>query len=241
MSRRERAENELVSIKNDLERLVLERTTELEMRNKDLEKALATNNELVREVYHRVKNNLQIIISLINMQKNGDMWCSNDDFCLDMQRRIVSISLVHELLFSSEYLESLSSKKLLELMADRIGELMSYGSTVIEIAPDSLDVQLRLNIAMPIGMILSELLSNSLRYAHNEGVTSLISIRITKDGDWMVLSVSDDGIGYPDDFKPDESVSLGLHLVMALTEQIHGHMKFYNKNGANSELYFSTV
>jgi len=241
LSRRQVAENELLSIKSNLEKLVLERTAELVAKNRDLEKALATNNDLIREVHHRVKNNLQIIISLMNMQTNGEIQCSNDDFCLNMQRRIASISLVHELLFSSEFLESLGSRKLLALMADRVCELSAYGSSMVELAPDSLDVQLRLNLAIPIGLILSELLSNSLRHARHEGGPGRTILRMVKDGEWMVLTVADDGVGYPENFKPEDYDGLGLRLVTALTEQIHGHIKFFNRNGAIAELIFPTI
>ncbi|MCK5152723.1 MAG: PhnD/SsuA/transferrin family substrate-binding protein [Spirochaetales bacterium] len=238
LSRREVAEKELLSIQNNLERLIGNRTEELLNKNIQLEKTLETNTSLIREVHHRVKNNLQIIISLMNMQQNIPGINSGRNFCLNMQRRISSISLVHELLFSSEYLESLSTKKLLDLMSYRICEISNYGANEIRVNQDSNDEQITLDIAIPLGLIISEVIANSLQYAKREKAVCTTTVSLFRNNGSMTLTIEDNGIGFPENFIPEESGGLGLQLVGVLVEQIHGKVNYYNKNGAVTEIIF---
>jgi two-component sensor histidine kinase len=238
LSRREIAEKELLAIKDNLEILIENRTSELMDKNEQLQTSLETNNDLIREVHHRVKNNLQIIISLMNMQQDYSLTGRSGDFCINMQRRITSISLVHELLFSSEYVESLSSKKLLELMSYRVCEMSDYGANEIEVDPDSVDQQISLEKAIPLGLIISEIIANSLQYAHKEAVTCTTVISLFRQNDSLILTIKDNGAGFPDNFIPSESMGLGIQLVMVLVEQIKGKINFYNRNGAVTEIFF---
>ena len=238
LSKRKTAEKELLAIKDNLEILIKNRTSELMTKNEQLQMSLETNNDLIREVHHRVKNNLQIIISLMNMQQDYSESRRQGEFCINMQRRITSISLVHELLFSSEYIESLSSKKLLELMSYRVCEMSDYGANKIEVDPDSIDQQISLDMAIPLGLMISEIIANSLQYAHIGTETCTTVISLFRQNNSMILTIKDNGVGFPDNFVPAESSGLGIQLVTVLVEQIKGKMNFYNRNGAVSEIIF---
>ena len=238
LNRRETAENELLKIRDNLEILIEKRTLELLNKNEQLQTSLNTNNELIKEVHHRVKNNLQIIISLMNMQQNNSLEDINTEFCSNMQRRISSISLVHELLFSSEYVESLSSRKLLELMSYRICELSQYGSSEIKVTEDSVDIQISLELAIPLGLIISEIIANSLQFAKTTLGTSITTMSLFKQNNSLILTIKDNGRGFPDNFIPEQSEGLGLQLVRILVDQINGKISFHNKNGAVTEIIF---
>ena len=238
LSGRETAEKELLAIKDNLEILIENRTLELMDKNEQLQTSLKTNNDLIREVHHRVKNSLQIIISLMGMQHDYSLSDRRGDFCINMQRKITSISLVHELLFSSEYIESLSSKKLLELMSYRICEMLDYGANEIKVDPDSVDQQISLELAIPLGLIISEIIANSFQYAHKEGDACTTTISLLRQNNSMLLTIKDDGAGFPYDFVPAESGGLGLQLVTVLVDQIKGKIHFYNRDGAVTEIIF---
>jgi len=238
LSKREIAEKELLAIRDNLEILIEKRTEELLVKNEQLQKTLQTNNDLIREVHHRVKNNLQIIISLMNMQQNSSLENINIEFCTNMQRRITTISLVHELLFSSDYVESLSTKKLLELMSYRICELSEYGSSEIKVAEDSVDLQISLETAIPLGLVISELIANSLQFAKRGTKHSTTVISMFQDHESLRLTIEDNGQGFPDNFIPEQSDGLGLQLVRILVDQIKGEINFHNRNGAVIEIIF---
>ncbi len=238
LSGREIAEKKLLAIKENLEILIEKRTAELMDKNNQLQISLETNNTLIKEIHHRVKNNLQIIISLINMQQDSRQSNNDSSFCANMERRITSISLVHELIFSSDYVESLSSRKLLELMSQRICEMTYYGSSKIKVDPDSADQQIKLDIAIPLGLILSELIANSLQYAHQKTGPCIIILSLFQHDNSLTLVLKDDGEGFPDNFNSEKSRGLGMQLITILTEQINGKINFYNKNGATTELIF---
>ncbi len=218
--------------------LVAERTRELVTRNSQLEATLKTNEDLIREVHHRVRNNLQIIISLMDMRTTHAGTSTEDDFCQATQRRIASISLVHELLFSSDFLESLSVLELLEFLANNVCEMSSYGTSRVDLRADSIDRHISLGIAMPLGLIVSEIISNSLHYAHKSSNPGVTTIWTSVSGDSLTLRISDDGEGFPSEFSAHGSANLGLRLVEALTEQIKGTCKFYNEGGAVFEITF---
>ncbi|MBN2873450.1 MAG: PhnD/SsuA/transferrin family substrate-binding protein, partial [Spirochaetales bacterium] len=238
LAKREQAENELRAIQQNLERLIEARTSALVVANDGLRALITKNEELLRELHHRVSNNFQIIISMLNMHLNGVGGASGEDLCRSMQRRIASMSLVHELLVGSEFLESLRLRSLMELLASRVCEMMSYGSCRVTVHPDSVDCQIGLGMAMPLGLIISELISNALRYAHSGDTPGLIHLKAKQSDDAIVLTTADDGDGFPEGFDVSVSGHLGLIMVEALVKQIDGTWRFYNDGGAVCEVRF---
>jgi two-component sensor histidine kinase/CheY-like chemotaxis protein len=188
----------------------------------DLRKALAEKELLLKEFYHRVKNNMQIISSLLDLQASA----IRDPAVLETfrisQARIRAMALVHEKLYQANDLARISFSDYIE---DLVAELFSsYG-----IAPDRIHLQLDVEIngdmipvdaAMPCGMIVNELLSNSIKYAFPEGRPGEVRIALYPlSGDQYRLIVADNGIGLPEGFKIAEAQTLGLRLVYSLCRQ----------------------
>ena len=177
---------------------------------------------LLREVHHRVKNNLQIIISLNNLQLRQVDDPQLKQFLNETKNRVRAMSLVHEKLYQSESLSHIDLAEYLRFLAS---QLFSYYSTdtrrvklVVEIGKATIDI----NMAIPIGLIVNELVSNALKYAFpgDRAGTLIISGGI---GDHLLtISVKDDGIGMPAGYDWKNATSLGLRLVNILAEQIDG-------------------
>jgi two-component sensor histidine kinase len=209
---------------------------EIAKQNDSLQHLLTEKDWLLKEIHHRVKNNLQIVMSLLNSQS---AYINNEAALTaihDSQHRVHAMSLIHQKLYSSESVSSID-------MSLYIRELVSYLS-------DSFDTSRRirfdLNIeplqmdvsqAVPLGLILNEAITNSIKYAFPDDRSSLISISLSKtSADRFSLIISDNGIGMPSDIK--KSGSLGLSLMKGLSEDIDGDLSIENRNGTFIELSF---
>jgi PAS domain S-box-containing protein len=181
---------------------------------------------LLKEIYHRVKNNLQVIFSLLNLQANNLSDAHAKAAIRESQNRIIAMSLVHEKLYQShdlahielsEYVTSLA-KSLLETYRSEVGQI----SLDVKIAACHLDIE----TAIPCGLILNELIANSLKYAYPQGQPGRLSIASNdSDSQQIILTIKDDGIGLPQDFDLQRVTSLGLKLVSNLAKQLRGEIK----------------
>lgn len=205
------------------------------------ERALATalkaTEILLQEVHHRVKNNLQIISSLLNMQSDG--LPEEAQMALDeSQRRVRSMALVHEQLYNRDRPDQLDFE---EYVASLTGELFAaYShSTRIQLRLDVEPVLLDINQAIPCGLILNELVTNSLKYAFPQSHSGeiVVALHCTSDGR-VILRVADDGIGLTPGFEWRRSESLGLRIVNILTHQLNGTLDYSGGTGAEFTLTF---
>ena len=211
------------------------------MLGEELENSVVTIKEkesLLKEVHHRVKNNLQIIASLMNLQAAN----STDPVFLELVRecknRIDSMSIVHEMLYQSKDLSRINSAAYINHLI--LGLESSFCMTNVK-------VDFRLNIGhgiileadrmIPIGLILNEAISNSYKYAFpdREGV---IEISFAKENDQFVLIVKDDGIGLPEDYDIDKNSNLGLQLIATLAEQLDAELVWLRGDGLGFEFRF---
>lgn len=247
ISERMQAEAEVTAYRDQLENLVRERTEELALTNASLkaeiferqqaeEKVLASLREkeiLLKEIHHRVKNNLQIISSLLELQ------CEhvNDEqalrFFRESQDRIKAMALVHERLYASADLASICVCEYLESLASHL--MLTYSKVAGRIALEFESDKLCLGIeeAIPCGLIVNELVSNSLKHAFPDGRTGTITLNCrTSDEGMIVLSVSDNGVGFPAGLDFRETETLGLQIVNILTQQLHGSIELSNDGGA---------
>jgi PAS domain S-box-containing protein len=192
---------------------------------KDAEEIKASLDEkiiLLREVHHRVKNNLQIIISLTNLQLRQVEDPQMKQYLSETKNRVRAMSLVHEKLYQSE---SLSHIDLADYLRYLSSQLFSYYSTdsrrvnlVVEVGKATVDI----NTAIPLGLIVNELVSNALRHAFPGDRKGTITLAGGLVDDVLTLSVSDDGVGIPSGYDWKNAKSLGLRLVNILTDQIDG-------------------
>ncbi|ADL58222.1 PAS domain S-box protein [Methanothermobacter marburgensis] len=199
-----------------------------------LRSSLREKEALLREVHHRVKNNFQIISSLINLQLSE---IQDPAPLLDLQSRVQSMALVHELLYESEDITSIDMRRYIERLTSSI--LDSYHAAGIELNVSAKDVTLPIETAVPLGLIINELITNSVKYAFSEG--GEITVELESEGDDFILTISDNGVGFPPDFVLEESDSLGLKLVSGLVDQLDGDLEVDMEDGTQFRVRFSVV
>lgn len=196
---------------------------------------------LLQEVHHRINNNLQIISSLLTLQANSADDEKLHNYLKQSQNRIQSLSALHELLYQND--SPLQIK-----MNDYLNKVLDFHRDVLNTLPNKVDIKLNITdasfptkMAVPIALIVNELVTNSIKYAFNDGNNGQINISLLPfEGgiDKWVLHVSDTGKGLPTDtnFRKD---SLGLRLVTIMAKQIKGDLIKSNVNGANFDVIFS--
>jgi len=177
---------------------------------------------LLREIHHRVKNNLQIIISLVNLQ----MRMIDDErmkrIMAETQNRVRSMALVHEKLYQSEDISHIDLASYTQFLVTHLFAFYGVSSGEVVLDLDIGKIKLDINTAIPFGLILNELVSNALKHAFIGGRTGSLSIMVREEDTTLTLSVKDDGIGLPAAFDWRNAESLGLRLVISLVEQLDG-------------------
>jgi PAS domain S-box-containing protein len=198
--------------------------TERKNAQEQIEKSLKEKEVLLREVYHRVKNNMQIITSLLNLQSRYVKDGAYRDMFRESHNRIKSMSLVHEKLYQSKDLTTIDFKEYINDIAK--GLFQSYGANKgkISLVMDINNISLNINTAIPCGLIINELLTNSLKHAFPEGKEGEIKIAVhSMNENTIELVVGDNGKGISEDVDFRTTKSLGLQLVTMLAEnQLHG-------------------
>ena len=225
------AEKEIETLNQNLELTVKKRTEEL---NKTLE----LKDLLLKEVTHRVKNNLQVICSILNLQKRKVKSQESSVLLVDTVNRIHAMSLIHETLYKSKEIGEIKFGEYMESLLNHISS--TFDTTQIEITTEIDDVAFSMDVASCCGMIMMELMTNCLKYSFPEVKEPKIAIGMSVDRDGgCVLSVKDNGVGYPDIDLLDGD-TIGMQLILSLAEQLDGKINMTNEDGAKFELIFST-
>lgn len=203
----------------------------IESQRKALSKSLSEKEILLKEVHHRVKNNLQIISSLLSMQAGEVADPSALAKFKDSKDRVRSMALIHETLYQSRNFAEVNFKGYIDsLVKELIGSYDTSMNLRVDIQTDI--VYLSVDRAIPLGLVVNELLTNAIKYAFPNNEGGLISVHMNsyKD-DQVVLVVKDDGIGIDTTINLGHSKTLGLKLVSALTAQVEGQVNMTNNNG----------
>ena len=209
---------------------------------KNLQNAVAASLKekeiLLKEIHHRVKNNMQVISSLLNLQVKLMKDKKSRDALLESQNRVMSIALVHEKLYQSKSFAEIDYHDYLKKISDNL--LQSFGVPRGKIHVDirGQNVILPLSKAIPISLIINELLSNAFKYAFPGDRTGTIIVDIVKKGDKYTLIVKDDGIGLPESITLDNIETLGLQLVNSLVGQLVGTIVLNRKGGTEFRIEF---
>ncbi len=195
---------------------------------------------LLREIHHRVKNNLAIVISLLNFQlrRNEDPELSR--MIRDIQLRIRSMALIHEHLYSSENLDRIPLATYIQSLSSIIMSAFSGHRITLKTNLCALDVGIE--TALPIGLIINELLTNAFKYAFpgNQNGTISLELEANKE-DWCTLVVKDDGIGIPEDITIESEKSLGMYIVGLLAEQLDGGVEIVRNEGTTFIIRFKNL
>lgn len=205
------------------------------LRTEQLAKMLGEKDILIQEVHHRVKNNLQFILSIIDMQMMLDK--EKDHSALeDVARRITSIALVHELLFRQGDIEKINSTEYFNAFTQSINQLI--GAKNILFAHHVEEITFTVKQCTSVGMVISELIANSLKYAFEQQQAPAIQISLTLDNETkeVTLTYADNGKGFNEN---NYSKGLGTKLISVFSKQINGTYHYRNNNGVLFTLKFT--
>ncbi|HMB98861.1 MAG TPA: histidine kinase dimerization/phosphoacceptor domain -containing protein [Balneolaceae bacterium] len=205
--------------------------------NKRNVEALKEKEVLISEIHHRVKNNLAVISSLIDLQRLE----TNDEYVIDIlqktQNRIHSIAGVHELLYNSDDLSSIPFRQYLSNLINRHLDVYVEDKKNIDIKIDSSVETLSINQALPLGVLFSELVTNSFKHAFKDKSEGEIHIKITSDNEYVHVHYSDNGPGFNrEDF--EKGKGLGITIIKALIGQLHADYELASEKGFNLKLSF---
>jgi len=205
-----------------------------------IRKSLKEKDVMLKEIHHRVKNNMQVISSLISLQARRIKDDRYRRLFEESKNRILSMALVHEKLYHSENMASIDFTAYIDDLIHKL--LQSYGHSPnnVRFKTDIQDVRLGVDVAIPCALIINELVSNALKYAFPGGMKGEIEIIFTDDAAGVcTLVVGDSGIGFPDDVDYKDTESLGMKLVNALTNQLKGSLELDRNGGTKFTLQFN--
>ncbi len=195
---------------------------------------------LMKEVHHRVKNNLQLIVAMLRMQHRTIEDKAALDALVNSENRLHAIAMVHEKLYKTENITSVLLKDYLQELIDVLAKQFHNVSKPILIKIiDNTNVLTNLDTAIPIGLIVNELVTNSLKYAFTDLEQGEIHLEISRINNKYQLSVQDNGSGLPNGHLPENPKSLGLRLVNLFTDQLNGSLQYSNNEGARFTILFS--
>ena len=214
--------------------------TERKRTEMKIQQSLHEKEVMLQEIHHRVKNNLQIVSSLLDFQAD---YTQNDEVARilrDSRRRVQTMALLHSQLYQSESLAQIDMAAYFETVADEIAALYKSGAAHIVITIDVNDIFFEVARAIPCGLLLNELLSNVMKYAFSgegkdvEGEQNEVRVALSVNAEGRyTLTVSDNGVGLPPDFHYPSEKTLGMFLIETFAEQLHGTVE-WNSNGGTS-------
>lgn len=221
---------ELEKGKLELESIVHERTSELIAKTQILSSQNDEKIVLLKEIHHRVRNNLQIIVSLINLQLEGIGNIQTATALREIQSRVNSMSLVHQKMYQSSNFKEIKLVDYSEQIITNLSDLYGYEniSYELQIPPQFC---LEMDEAIPTGLILNEIISNYFKHGYT-GEKSAFKLNVSVEKDTVQIIYQDNGKGFPKTILPTQLNSLGLQLISNLSEQLDGTCHFENDNGA---------
>ncbi|TSE08257.1 tetratricopeptide repeat-containing sensor histidine kinase [Aquimarina algiphila] len=204
----------------------------LAKKNKQISETLKDREILLKEVHHRVKNNLQIVSSLLRLQHKFGDHKSSFEILQEIQDKIQAMAIIHERLYKSSDLSLINLQTYLD-------NLLTYFNTSYDLPEQNItittaidNINLDMDYLVPCGLIVNEIIANSIKYAFQEDTSGRINIEASKNHDTCMLKIQDTGVGFPKDFKIEDSKSLGMQLIQGLTKQINGTVEIFSNPGA---------
>jgi two-component sensor histidine kinase len=212
--------------------------TEYRRAEEQLAKSLAEKEMLLKEIHHRVKNNMQIISSLLNLQSGKMLHPIDVELVKESQNRVYSMSLIHEQLYESENLAEIDFQSYSEDLASFLSEIYLSAEDRVDIDVQAKGIYLGVDKAIPCGLIVNELISNSLKYAFPERPKQgTIQLTMQRENNFL-LTVEDSGAGFPEESDGLKHQGLGYQLVYALSQQLEGMLNIENDHGLRVSIKF---
>ena len=212
--------------------------TDRKLIEEELTRSLHEKDMLLKEVHHRVKNNLQVLSSLINLQLDTQTWQEGAESLRLIQNRVHSISLVHERLYRSSNISAVDIKGYVHELIQQIACSYEDISQSVHITLDVEDVTLGVDKAIPLGLLLTELVSNAYKHAFTPEKRGELTVAVHIREGICTVQVSDDGPGMPEGFRADDTKTMGMQLVTALASQLRGAFTIAPCPGTRFEVEF---
>ena len=220
---------------NALQREEIEKRIRAEI---EIKKSLQEKEVLLKEVQHRVKNNLQVISSMLDLQTDYVKDSGVLKLFVEAQKRVKSMALVHERMYQSEVLTDLDFTQYIENLGNYIFKIYGVNTKRISMKIDINEANIDFNRAIQLGLIVNELISNSLKHAFPDDLEGQVNVRLDSEDKYFILTTSDNGVGLPKKFRLRQTKSLGLQLVQALTNQLKGSIKIDRRKGTRFRIKF---
>lgn len=219
---------------------VAEDITRRVIAEEEVRESLREKDVLLREIHHRVKNNMQVISSLLMLQ--GERIRDTEYYSVFQEsiNRIHSMAIIHEMLYQTKNFSRIDAHDYFLNISSNIRSMYLQVAPSVEINVDVENITLEIDFAIPCGLIVNELISNALKYAFGETGKGTITVSMKETAiESFILTVTDDGAGIPEDFKWRETSSLGLRIVRLLAErQLHGSIEKLDIDGTGFVISF---
>lgn len=229
-------DNKLVGI-----RAIILDYTELKEAKDKVQRSLEEKEILLKEIHHRVKNNLMVISSLLDLQSNYIKDKSSRDMFLESQSRAKSMALIHERMYESTDLKRIDFGDYIRTLCMEIYRSLVHHPEKIKLQMDLQPVKVDINTAIPCGLILNELVSNAMKHAFPNDLEGELNIKFYSKDEHLILSVKDNGIGFPQDIDFKNTKSLGLNIVNSLVGQIDGEIEMIRDDGTEFNITFPEI
>lgn len=208
----------------------------LEQKNATIAQSLEEKETLLREIHHRVKNNLQVVSSLLSLQSDSIKDAEARQAFQEGQDRVYSMTLIHQNLYQTDNLTSMDIKEYIEKLADSLFQSYNIRQENIQLSIDAESLLIDVDTLIPIGLILNELLSNALKHAFPAGEEGQIDVIFKQEAEALLLSVKDDGVGIPNDKLEDHSSSFGMTLIKSFAKKLGAEFITDTQHGTSLSL-----
>ena len=208
----------------------------LNRKNQVIAEALDEKETLLREIHHRVKNNLQIISSLLSLQSHQIKDKSALAAISEGRNRVKSMALIHQNLYQDSNLVGVNVKDYVEKLTDNLISSYQFTSSVIDVQKEIDDLELDVDTIIPLGLVLNELISNALKYAFEGEKKGQLQISLRESQRVLSLQVKDNGKGMPPDFQIEQASSMGYRIIRSFSKKLKAQLMIQNDNGAHVTL-----
>lgn len=211
----------------------------LTQQKKKLEENVDEINLLLGEIHHRVKNNLQVITSLLNIQQRSISDKKALEAIQESKNRIESMGLIHRFFYQNKNLGEINTREYIQNLASQLFESYSTSKHRIELETHVEDIYLDIDTLVPLGLIINELVSNTLKHAFGQHESGKLSISLTRIEDRLKLEISDNGSGLRDISALEESEAFGFNMIKAFVKKINGKLELLNTEGTTFQIEFA--
>ncbi len=191
---------------------------------------------LMKEIHHRVKNNLQVISSLLDLQSMSITDSQASEAVKEGKNRVQSMALIHQNLYSEGNIKGIRTKEYISNLLQSLCDSYNITNDKVKVHTQIDDLNLDVDTMIPLGLVLNELVSNSLKYAFKDGRQGELNILLEEKTEHLLLRVSDNGAGYPEGMNAKEGKSFGMKMIRAFAQKLKAKLDIYNNNGAVVEM-----